>query len=66
MNYADLNDNELIYYINEHDDEANNIICYRYYGTNNEPIMLSSGYAEMRRVYNEKKQIIEESYYDTE
>ena len=36
MNYAELNDNELIYYINEHDDEANNIIIKKY-----EPLIAS-------------------------
>ena len=30
MDYSKLNDNELIYYINEHDDEANNIIIKKY------------------------------------
>ena len=36
MNYSDLNDYELIYYINENDEEANNIIIKKY-----EPMIIS-------------------------
>ena len=36
MNYSDLNDYELIYYINENDEEANNIIIKKY-----EPLIIS-------------------------
>lgn len=36
MNYSDLNDNELIYYINENNEEANNIIIKKY-----EPLIAS-------------------------
>lgn len=36
MNYSELNDNELIYYINENNEEANNIIIKKY-----EPLIVS-------------------------
>ena len=44
-------------------DEAGNIAVERYYGADGNPIARNEGYDEIRRTYNDKKQIIRTEYY---
>ena len=47
-------------------DSMGNVAVKRYYDDRNQPIAICDGYAEIRRTYNNKKQVIHEAYFDTE
>ena len=47
-------------------DEAGNPICERFLDLNENPVLISSGYAQVRRKYDERNQVIREEFYGTE